>query len=116
MGEALAAFFPWADPTLSSSSSANLAIPSSRCEWPIPPVSQKVAIVAGILNVDLEHCSTGIVFEPLEVKVRVRGGGNRSQELKVQVLWSEGGEGADKFFVGGTTSTQAVLGPMPDTE
>jgi len=116
-----AAFAPWAsdnDNTMVTELQRSVgALPGAASDWPIPretPEGLQHGSATG-LRVDLEHGTTGTVAEPIVVRVRVmRSKSQGVHELKVRVLQGESGEGSDKFFISGPTSTQAVPSSFGD--
>jgi len=104
--QAIASFFPFPS---SLKALHEGAVPDGSAEWPLPKEPLGVALPANSLTVDLEHGSTGMVAEPLEVKVCVRRGTPGAQEYRVRIIQGESGDGSDRFFISGPTNTQNIL-------
>jgi len=102
---AVSSFFPWPQSHLAL---PQAPLPAGVSEWPLPSEPPKPAAAAmGSLKVELRHCATGVVAESIEVKVSVRRTTQSIQELRVRV--QQDPDHIDRFFIGGPTSTQAVL-------
>lgn len=131
-----AAFFPW-DGCQKALPAGRL--PAAAVEWLVPPSPRTVAAAAAAaaeaagadvplgeggatavppqLEVDLVHPATAVVAEPIEVRVRVsraHADAAHGQEVRLRLMLGEGSDKSEKYFISGTTITQALLLPSAD--